>query len=197
MTLPPLLQRLERAIEAYHSGDNSEYIYHEFKSLADEGITESNCYLAGILEDGSNQQKKDFSKAFSLYEKVAEEHQAVEGYLGMARLLYRQDSELKDDKRAREIYEYLLEYLPEHPIVCLRLGVMNQKGEGGVKDSDNAEKFYQKAIKAGNVYGMVGLACLRIEQKLFFKAMFLRFKASFAAFRIGAKNMNDMRLRQM
>jgi TPR repeat protein len=189
--------RLERAVEAFDSGDDSEHLYHEFEALADKGVTIANYFIGCMLEDGSNYQKKDYLKAFSCYEKVTEEFLYLEAYIGMARILYYKYSGLKNDKRAREIYEYLLELELDHPVVCLKLGVMYLNGEGGPRDLDKAEKLFEKAVKAGNVFAMICLACLRTKQKRFFEAIRLRVKAGFTAFKIATKNRNDPRLRKM
>lgn len=187
--------RLERAIAAFNSGDDSIELWNEFESLANSGFSEANYFLGCMVEDGKNCQKKELTRALALYEKTADEIGYLEAHLGVARLSYHgDDGVVKNYIRARNIYENILRYR-EHPVACFMLGRMYQHGQGGVKDLDKAEALYSRAIAQGNVFGLVNLSLLRAEQKRSFESVRLRIKAAIMTYRIARLDRSDARLR--
>lgn len=186
--------RLEQAIAAFDSGDNSNELYQEFESLANAGFSEAYYFLGCMFEDGTNTQARDLTKALALYEKAAGDIGYLEAHLGVARLLSQGNGETGNYERAREIYENILR-CREHPVACLMLGRMYQHGYGGVKDLAAAEALYKRAIAKGNVFGIVNLSLLRAEQRRLFESAWLRLKAAFMAYRIARVNKHDARLR--
>lgn len=186
--------RLERAIAAFDSGDNSIGLHDELESLANVGFSEAYYFLGCMLEDGTNGQERDLAKALALYEKTAEDIGYLEAHLGVARLLCQGDGEIRNYVRARDIYENILRYR-EHPVACFMLGRMYQHGQGGVKDLAVAEALYRRAIAKGNVFGIVNLSLLRAEQKRLLESIWLRLRAAIMAYRIARVNRHDVRLR--
>ena len=79
--------RLEQAIAALDSGDNSNDLYQEFESLANAGFSEAYYFLGCMLEDGTNGQAINLVKALALYEKavVIENNAAVGEWKVVAR----------------------------------------------------------------------------------------------------------------
>lgn len=186
--------RLEQAIAVFDSGDNSINLYQEFESLASAGFSEAYYFLGCMLEDGTNGQARDLTKALAMYEKAAGDLGYLEAYLGVARLLSQGSGEAGNYVRARKVYEKILKYR-EHPVACFMLGRMYQHGHGGVKDLGVAEALYRRAIAKENVFGTVNLSLLRAEQKRLFESIWLRIRAAIMAYRIAKVDRHDPRLR--
>lgn len=187
--------RLEQAITAFDSGDNSIKLADEFKSLVNSGYPEADYFLGCMYEDGHNGQPKALPLALMHYEKAAREIGYIEAYLAQGRLLYHGGWGLdKDLHRAKDIYELVVNH-NQHPVACFMLGRMYQHGEGVDKDFDKAERLYNMAIKKGSIFGMLNLAMLNAEKKAYLSSLALRVKAGIQAFLIARKNPHDPRLR--
>jgi len=187
--------RLERAIAAFDSGDNSNELRIELEELAKAGFSEANYFLGCMFEDGTNGEVKNLQRALALYEKTAGSIGYLEAYLGIARLLYHGgDGVVRDYLRAKEIYEKILNYR-EHPVACFMLGRMYQHGQAGAENLSEAEAFFNRAISQGSVFGLINLSLLRSQQKRRFSSIWLRLKAAIAAYRIARINRHDVRLR--
>jgi TPR repeat protein len=189
--------RLEKAIKAFEAGDGSRYLAEEFRSLSKSGFPEASIYLGYLYEDGSNNLPRDVSLAFEHYEWAASEIGFVEAYMAQARILYHGKGDIdKDIQSAKEMYELIVNET-QNPIACFMLGRIYQNGEGIDKNLDEAERLYNMAIEKGNVWGMLYLAELYAEKKMYFSNLKIRIRAVIQAFKISRKNPNDTRLRRI
>jgi len=193
--------KMEQAIRAVDAGDDSMEIADEFRSLANDGYSEADYFLGCMYEDGINGLSKDLPTALKHYKKAADEIGYLEAYLAQAKLLYYGDGGIeKDLDEAKRIYELVKDY-DQHFIACFMLGRMYQYGEGVKKDLNEAERLYNMAIEQGSIYGMLNLARLYADKKMYFSSLFLRIKAGIRASIIhykhlkSGKNLLDPRLR--
>ncbi len=186
--------RLELAIQAFDSGDNSKKLFDEFVDLINMGVKEANYYVGCMYEDGSNGVDKNLEFAFFYYKKAAEEFGYLEGYLATARLYYHGTGVQQDYSEAFKYYSHIAQKTG-HPVACFMLGRLYQYGTGVVKDIVAARNWYLRAIEQGSIYGMINLAMLEAEEGHLFKSIILRVKAAFMAVLIATKNRHDSRLR--
>ena len=186
--------RLELAIKAFDSGNNSNNLLSEFLDLIDKGSKEANYYVGCMYEDGTNGIQKNPEYAFFYYKQSVEGFGYLEGYLALARLNYHGIGTPQDYERAFKYYTHIVEK-KEHPIACFMLGRIYQHGTGTEKDLKLARRWYQRAIAHGSVYGMINLAMLEAEEGHLLKSKGLRLIAGLRAYWIARKNPHDARLR--
>lgn len=186
---------MAQAIKALDSGDQSINLMDEFRLLAENGFHEADFFLGCMYEDGTNGLSRDIPLALLHYEKAANEIGYLEAYLAQARLLYNGYGGIeKDLDKAKSIYELVKDY-NQNPIACFMHGRMYQYGEGVNKNFDEAEKLYKIVIEKGNVWGMLNLAKLYAEKKMYFSNLKLRVRAGIKTILISRKNPRDARLR--
>ncbi len=182
---------MEQAIKAVDAGDDSVGLADEFRSLANDGFPEADYFLGCMYEDGINGLSKDLLLALKHYKKAADEIGYLEAYLAQGRLLYHGDGGIeKDLDGAKKIYE-LVKNFNQHFVACFMLGRMYQYGEGAKKDLNKAERLYSMAIEQGSIYGMLNLAMLYAEKKMYFSSLLLRIKAGVQASLIHYKHLNS------
>lgn len=191
---PPVESRLEAAISAFDSGDNSRKLHDEFVDLINKGCKEANYYVGCMYEEGTNGVQKNPEHAFFYYKQSVEGFGYVEGYLALARLYYHGIGVPQNYQQSFTYYAHVAQK-KEHPVACFMLGRMYQYGTGTDKNLKLARTWYLKAIAQGNVYGMINLARLELEEGHFLRGTRLRIRAGFRAFWIARKNPHDARLR--
>jgi len=186
--------RLEAAIRAFDSGDESRELHSEFVDLINKGSKEANYYVGCMYEDGTNGVPKNPEHAFFYYKQSVEGFGYLEGYLALARLYYHGTGTPQDYAQAFKYYAHVAEK-KEHPVACFMLGRMHQYGTGTGKDLKLARSWYRRAIAHGYVYGMINLAMLEAEEGHLLRSKGLRIRAGLCAFWIARKNPHDARLR--
>lgn len=186
--------RLEAAINAFDSGDDSKELHNEFLDLINKGSKEANYYIGCMYEDGTNGVQKKLEHAFFYYKQSVDGFGYLEGYLALARFYYHGIGIPQDYAQAFKYYSHVVEK-KEHPVACVMLGRMHQYGTGPGKDMKAARAWYLRAIAQGNVYGMLNLAMLEAEEGNFLKSVGLRIRAGLNAFWIARRNPHDARLR--
>lgn len=186
--------RLESAIRAFDSSDQSSELLEEFRILAAKGLKEAHFFLGCIYEDGSNGVSRDQQSALRFYEESIEGFGYIEGYLGAARLLYHGEGIQQDCNRAFRYYEHVARN-NGHPVACFMLGRLYQRGEGTAKDFKAARSWYDKAVSLGSVYGILNLAALEAEEGRTLRSLCLRVRAGINALAIARRDAKDIRLR--
>lgn len=190
----PVGSRLEAAIRAFDSGDNTKELYEEFIDLIDNGCKEANYYVGCMYEDGTNGMQKNPAHAFFYYTQSVDGFGYVEGYLALARLYYHGVGVPQNYEQAFAYYDHVAQK-KEHPVACFMLGRMYQYGTGPKKNLKLARAWYLRSIAQGNVYGMLNLANLEFEEGRLLRSLWLRIKAGLYAFWIARKQPHDARLR--
>jgi TPR repeat protein len=186
--------RLDEAIRAFDSGDQTARLLEEFQLLANRGYREANYFLGCIYEDGSNGATRDLKAALRAYQGSIDGFGYVEGYLAVARFNYYGNAPKVDYGEAFRLYQHVAER-HAHPVAYLMLGRMYQQGQGVTKDTSAARIWLTKAASLGSVYGMLDLAILEREECHYIRHLRLRVMASVKAFTIARKNPKDIRLR--
>lgn len=193
--------RMQLAIKAFEKKENMTNLAAELMSLADEGFPEADLLLGNLYEEGTANSSeylpfvKDYTRALQHYELAAKEGGYTEAYLALGRIFYHGGGGIeKDLPRAKDMYEKVKK-TNQHPVACFMLGRMYQYGEGVKKDLNKAEHLYNMAIEKGNLWGMVNLALLYEEKKMYLSSLLLRAKAGIQSIFIYCKNPCDERLR--
>lgn len=178
----------------YHSEDLSGAL-KEFISLIDEGCKDAYFFAGCIYEEGGDGVEKDLEKSRFYYQKAIEESGSVEAYLGLGKFYYYGIGVEQDYAKAFEYYSVVDEDA-DNAIAQLMLGRMYQHGQGIKKDLHKSRSYYNRAIAKGNVHAISNLSSLEAEEGRKLKSLWLRIKAGYLAFKIGSKNMRDVRLRR-
>jgi len=186
--------RLETAIRAFESGDDSRALLDEFIDIINQGGKEANYYVGMIYEDGTNGVDKNAEFALFYYKKSAEGYGYVQGVLAVARMYYHGVGTPKNYAKAFDCYSHIAQK-NGHFVASFMLGRMYQRGEGVTKDLKKARDWYNLATQKGSVYGILNLGMLEAEEGRWLRSLALRLQAGWMAFRIFRKNPRDPRLR--
>ncbi|MFB2579186.1 tetratricopeptide repeat protein [Acinetobacter sp. c2-A9] len=146
--------------DGYYEGNGIEQDYEKafewYKKAADKGHLEAMNSLAYMYENG-DVGDADIVQAEKWYKKAADKGHALSQY--MLSYLYRDNEEFQNKKLYRE---YLIKAADNgHDPAQNELAYNYEKGQYGFKENINAAvKYYQFAVKQGNVYAMNNLAIL-------------------------------------
>lgn len=187
-------QRLEEAIGFYYSCRFPEAL-DRLISLINAGCDEAYYYVGCIYEEGGNGVEKDVDKALFYYEKSVNEFGYVEGYLALGRLYYFGIGVPQDYHKALELFSIVAEKA-NNGIAQMMLGRMYQYGHGVEKNLVRAREYYQAAWNQNYVFALTHLALLEQECRNYLKALWLRARATYLAFKITLCNPHDRRLRR-
>jgi TPR repeat protein len=186
--------RLETAIKAFDSGDDSPDLFREFVDLIDHGFKEANYFVGCMYEDGTNGVEKNPHHALHYYQKSIEGYGYLEGYLAVARLLYHGDVVSRDYDKAFQYYEHVVSNC-DSPVALFMLGRMYQQGAGVAQDLSKARSLFLRAMATGSVYAMINMALLEAQEGHWIRSLMLRARASVCTFLIARRNPRDARLR--
>jgi len=132
-------------------------------ALADKDDCHAFVLLGAIYEGGGNGVDKNLDLALQNYSKSVEMCGAVEGCLGVARILYQRATDPTDLARAFCLYKQVAD-VAGHDVALIMLGKMHFLGEGTEQDLEKAETYVLLALKAGNVHAFDLMSKIKREQ---------------------------------
>lgn len=142
-----------------------------FEEVAEVG-NEDAMLLAGYMYDfeGKNYNKQDPFKAREYYEKAVTNPYAK---ICLAYIEKEGKGCIKDNQKANELFNAAISLIDENEIDNLAyagvatylLGKMYEYGDGVEKDYSKALMLYEKSVKLGNSYAMVGMADMIVWAK--------------------------------
>jgi TPR repeat protein len=153
---------IEHALHAFRAGDLSPELGVRFQALLRRGdLTASYC-LGCMYEDGTNGLARDLDRALECYEAAAEGIGMVDAWLAVARFHFLGRTGYSDWRKAFDCYAMLAKEASPHPVACLRLGKMYQRGEGTDADLELARRWLARAADLGNLNAMIYLFRLEL-----------------------------------
>lgn len=188
-------EKLRKAMELFSHG-TADLALAEFTKLIDQGYDEAFSFVGNLYECGGRNIERDYSKAKFYYEQSIERIGAVAAYLGLIRIYYYGLGVERDCCKALEYCTVLAEEA-DHPYANFYIGKMYMEGCCVKKDIEKSKEFFKKAWERDYVFGLtyLGIANQKSGHKL--RGWLYRIKAGILAFRIGRKNINDGRIREL
>lgn len=186
---------LQKAMDLF-SHDSADQALAEFVKLIDQGNDEAFSFVGNLYESGGRNVERDYSKAKFYYEQSVERVGAVAAYLGLVRIYYYGLGVERDCCKAFEYCTVLAEEA-DHPYANFFIGRMYMEGCCVDKNIEKSKEFFKKAWDQDYVFGLTYLGIAEQKSGYMLRGWMCRIKAGILAFRIGRKNINDARIREL
>ena len=188
-------ESIRKAIDLF-GRDTADLALAEFKILIDQGYDEAFSLVGNLYECGGRNVECDYAKARFYYEQSVERVGAVAAYLGLIRIYYYGLGVERDCCKAIEYCKFLAKEA-DHPYANFYIGRMYMEGCCMDKDLERSKEFFKKAWDRGHVFGLTYLGIVEQKTGHRLRGWLYRIKAGILAFRIGRKNINDARIREL
>ena len=145
--LPVAAQDFQKDLDAYSRGDYATAL-HEWRPLAEQGVTVAQFELGLMYENGQGVQQ-DYSEAKKWYRKAAEQgHAGAQVFLGMVYYRGQGAKGIRQDyvEAAKSFHKAAEQGIPN---IQAQLGFMYEHGQGVQQDCVMAYMWYDLAALGG------------------------------------------------
>jgi TPR repeat protein len=155
---------IDLAFHAFNAGDLSSELGNRFQAFLRRGDFLAAYCLGCMYEDGTNGLPRDIDKALECYVSAAEATGMVDAWLAVARFHLLGRTGYSNWKKAFDCYAKLAAEASPHPVACLRLGRMYQRGEGTDVDLERSRRWLARAAGLGSLNAMIYLFRLELRK---------------------------------
>lgn len=186
-------RRWQMALDAFRADDKKGALYI-FMSLAKDEFYPAYTEIANIYELGGGGVTQDFNKAIHWYRKAAYQAGDEVAHVALGRLYYFGKGVTKSYTKAFEHYEKALS--SRSPVALLMFGRRYHRGLDVPVNYNKAKEYYSESADNGNVFAMVELGNLEVENGNIVRGIIMKLKGVVLGFLYYyLRDKNDVRLR--